>query len=309
MRVYAILVTACLCASVFIKYAQAGYHRLNEYLVANVDTDDIEPNIEAAKAWLDRKGQSLVSVAPTSDLKKFIALEQVINEPKCDRTDYAILFENEDEVGLYYSFLYDKVKRRVEKVIVSSIKIHAEKCHKVYIDRYYNKQKLLDSVLAKRVATFTKTLLEKNRFSIPAEVFYQPEHLLHGYVLHHSSVRYCLGEQHLNAAILSVARDNPSIECFKKIPTEPRCRDDTQVQADEVKHLIKDYLIVPCRFYLDEFGPDLYVPASFDVRYFYEIDKSKPDFYMGWVSFLICREIVDNEGIVHLNAARSITAD
>lgn len=178
MKSYAVLLATLVLTSLALTGIQADYGRINRYLIAHVDSDEVGPNMEAASNWLkenDGKKMSLLSTVPVSDLKQFTALQQVMGNPKCDQTEYALLYANDRAVRLYDLVFGEKVHRRVDKVLHAIFKDHAQKCHQVYIGEFRAKE--LDSDTVSRVSNIAHAILEKKRFIIPPRIFYSPKYL------------------------------------------------------------------------------------------------------------------------------------
>lgn len=307
MRSYNALLATFVVASLASTGIQADYGRINRYLVAHVDTDEVGPNMEAASNWLKEKGGNklaLLSTTPVSGLKQFTALQQVMGSPKCDRTEYEIMLLNESAVDLYDLVFEKRVNRRVDKVMHEIFKDHAEKCHQVYIDEFRSKE--LDSVVVERVTNITETILEKKRFIIPTRIFYSPQYLFDEYVVQALTIDDCTGLDYLKAAIEFSAKGDPDVKYLVRIPDELTGK--AVVHVDKIKDLVKKYLIEPCKAFVAELAP-VFVPARFDAKFYNQLDDSNQDYYLSWVSFMICKALTEHEAAVFADVILSAKRD
>lgn len=303
MRFLTVLVTTFVMAAMAFESARASYSRINSYLTSHVpNNDEIGPNLKAAANWLKQqegKRFSFLSSAPVHDLKKFTALQQVVDDTDCDEVAYGIMLSNEQAVGLY-GVVTDRILiRQVDKVILRVFMDHAERCQKIYPIKYRQKSKQLDHDLVKRVSNLANTLMEYDRFDVEELSFYQPENLFHQYIKHWFSIRHYIGTSILKTALILNAKEvtDPDVK-YLEIPEELRTLVDCDVNKDKIRELAQKYLFGPCRRYVSEFGPDLFAPASLDSEFYTAFKGSDLDYYFGWVNFSICLELSRHERLV-----------
>lgn len=295
-----------LVALLIAESSKADYGQINKYLVAHVDNDEVGPNMEAASSWLKEERSRWIprlSSAPISDLEQFVALQQVIDNPKCDGTDYWILYANDEAVDLYGSVFYEQVTDRILKVMYEIFKQHAKKCRPVYIDAHQKKKEQLDRVVAERVATLTEVLLEKGRVFTPKFVYYSLDHLFERYIRRAFNVNDYIGRHSIKTAIETIGKGDPDLMYLKKISNGTG---NNVVETSKVKELVQKYLIEPCRVFVTELGPDLYIPARLDSEFYNDVEESNRDYYLTWVSFMICQALTQDEESILSELAESI---
>lgn len=350
-----IVVAVLVLASLATGTTQASYGRLNSYLIARVNDDDVGSNIEAASRWLKEQSSRrlpFLSPAPVPDLEKFTALKRVIDDTKCDQAAYEIMRANEDAVGLNRLVTNEMVTRRVDKVMLEIFKNHAErcstnypiiwrekkdrldiytvvdrgdvvrridkvmqkifedhavKCQQVYPVRYLEKLQQLDSVVAARVANIAHTILEKGQARVAVKLYYNPEYLFGEYIAREFSIEDCVSHDYLWLAIKYSAEGDPNAKYLYKIPDELTGK--RVVRTDKIKELTQKYLIEPCKSYVAHFGPDIFVPARLDAEFHYVDDVKKDssrDYYIGWVSFMICKGLIQERDITTAIVIKSV---
>lgn len=356
-------------------HAQAGYERIDRYLTSKVDTDQVEPNLEAAASWFEGAGCTQLSFlcsTPISDLRKFTALQEVVDDTRCDGGTYEVMRRNEKAVGLSRLVAEGKVTRRVDKVMLKIFKDHAERCDLFYTSTYWKKTDSLGEILTDRVKTIAKRiissekstkpdsynvhsaktlfddyvrqefsidrclgeqmllrtyknhgqqcikvlpinlkgrqidcrietgvvnlvqrLLRKDGFTIPDRIFLQSQGVFDEYIKNSISVsRFLAGSNVLRDALVINAREDPDSKYLQRAPASEHNH------KDKIKDLVHQYLIEPCRIYTDNLGPAVFTPARIDALFNLFIDEYYSEFYLSWASFMICKALVENEGLV-----------
>lgn len=302
MRSHIILLAAFAINSLTIRSASASYARLNGYLTQNVYDDNVDSNMGAAVRWLqelESSKQSFYIKSPVKNLKRFVALERVIGDTKCDAEAYEIMRANEEATGLHRMNDNGKVIRRVDKVILSIFKDHAVKCSRIYPVAYNQKREQLDATVFKRVENLATIVMNADRFvstSRNMRFTIDPTNLYMRYIKNPPTIQAFARENILYDALISNARDDLSIRDAER--TDERISKPI-LNKTKLKSLIKEYLIEPCQQYKSRFGPDLFVPARFDARVHHEVDHSNIDYYLGWSYFTICRAVVDDEALFY----------
>lgn len=295
MKVYVLIVISFATASLA---SGAGYDKINKYLVAQVANDDVSDNMAAAIEWLkkqENKKLPFLSSMPASDLRKFTALQRIIDGAKCDRSDYEILNANERAVDLYALYYDRNVVRRVDKVMQKIFEDHARKCQQVYPVRYLEKQQQLDSEVTARVDNIVRTILERGKTRVAVKLYHNPEQLFGDYIARDFTIGQCVGKDYLWLAIKYNSEGDPDAKYLYRVPDEITGK--RVVHTEKIKKLTQKYLIEPCKSYVAHYGPDIFVPARLDVEFNYPDDVKKDssrDYYIAWASFAICKELAQD---------------
>lgn len=300
---------------------EAAYSRLNDYLIENVDNEEISANLEAAFKYLKEQDgvkhlgvHSIFSRTPVEDLKKFTALQQVIGDVKCDDYEYEVILGNEAEVGLYALKEDQKVVRRIDKVMLKIFIYHAEKCQDVYPKRYRAKREQFDKVALERVKDLTRVIMDFDDHNDDFEsssrrsrFFYTSDNLFSKYIRTLPSIHLYSREGILRNALKASGMYDPNLKYVSKFPDERTGK--SIVHKEEIKRLVEEYIIKPCQNYVASFGPDLFIPARLDSRFYSKIDNIKSDYYLGWSIFMICQSLTKNEAFVHSSLIKSAQED
>lgn len=284
-------------ASLAVGKIESHYSRLNTYLIQRVDNDEIGPNIEAATAWLKEQEnvkQPFLSKVPIEDLKKFTALQQVIEDTKCDHTAYEIMRANVNAVSLSRNAV-----RRIDKLILKIFTDHVMKCKSVYPTIYQTKKAQLDENVFARVKKLATNVMNLDVFSGRSSFDNErlsPHNLFHEYIKHRLSARKSFVR--LGYALKDTITDNVTLDLLysRRVPSKHTGR--RVVDKDKTKDLVNKFVIEPCKQYEAEMGPDLFIPAEFDMVLHFELDNDNRDYYLGWSYFKICEALTSDESEV-----------
>lgn len=194
----------------------------------------------------------------------------------------------------------------IDKVMHEIFKDHAKKCHINYLQKYHSKKLQLDGLVTKQVTNIVNTILDKSiRPSI--RIYKSSKYLFDVYVAQEFSIEDCFGQNYLKGAILNNAKSDPDVEHLQEIENE--LTGQGVVHVDKIKELVRKYLIKPCQPFVAELGPDLFIPARLDAKFYYDVEQSNRDYYLDWVGFMICKALVENEAAVQTEVIMSVGRD
>lgn len=290
------------------KYYEGPYNTINDHLTNNVDDDaNIKTNLEAAAKLLDQekhkffKGfkQGLIEA-----LEQFLSLGKVLNEEnKCSRRSYAILVKNDRATKGVAHKCPNVVGdlRRIDWIVHQYSLKHAIECHLVYPDNFETKRQQVDQEMLKRVELFTLNLILKKRkkvlfFFEQKKSTENPEELISA----GQTIKRVKGKDLAESIFNSVkylAKDDENVKYLERVPNDKK----TKMVVDEVnmKNLLNEYIIKPCQYYVEQFGPDIFVPLKFDIDMLekkdrYRVDKDG-DFLLGWQRYRLCNTIITKD--------------
>lgn len=294
-----------LIVSMYAEYGSANHGSKNNYQVKQVNSfDQIVPSIEAAVRWLkeqEKTESAFLSPVGLTDSDRFASIQQLINYRKCDGSDIdeIIAYENSYELQRLHSNYNDA---HVYRMMVRSFEEHAEKCQEVYQGAYKVKEKQLDRLVVARVEILAETIMESDRYLTSELDYYQAENLFYRYIGEPVSVDYYFGTNIFKFALISNARNERNLH---QSSNEYQIKGFGVDSEDAIRNLVLKYLIEPCQIYVDELGPDVFIPARYDARYYYSIDKTQFRYYLGWSYFMICQAITMNKEAVILDVVES----
>lgn len=307
-----LLVMAIEIAALAIGTTQADYGRLNDYLVENVDNDEVAANMAAASTWFleqQSKKHLFLFLTPISDLKKFTALQQVIADDECDVSAYEIMRANEHEVDLYRKAKRDELERRVDKVMNEVFEKHAEKCMDVYSMRFEAIERQLEPVLLERVRVLAdQVVLTDRRLWIQEDDWHRMKSNSNDLYLRFidrpvtieliTRLSGLLDALNLSAKDLLMARH--SHRAMHQLSGK------LIIRLAEIEQLVKDYLIEPCQYYVNQLGEDLFPQAEFEAKFYHPVKEVNYNFYLGWSAFNICKVLIANESVAVEHIVESI---
>lgn len=307
MKLYAALLFAFVLAVAAIGNARADYGRINKFLKSKVDSDEVGPNLAAAVGFLKSvkdKHMSFVPGLPVSDLEDFTALQQVIDDNKCDGSVDDILSANEGTIRAEHVFNsdgrdYRAATRRVDRVVMTIVNDYTKKCEKVRLNEYLTRKEKLAGQVAEQVDTIAKAVMEAERGTIAESDYYQSENLFDKFVRYY---RVWLSPNYnvFRSALMTNAKDDPDVQVLRRKAEEVT---SDEAARDKIKKLVEKYLVAPCLGYVRELGPGLFIPARHSVRVFETIYDRKSymnevEYYLGWSKFTICEQVVGDKETV-----------
>lgn len=313
MKSYTTVAAILTIVSLAIGGAEARYGRINSYLFEKVTSDNVNANIEAAFKWLKEQesvNQSILSRTPIRDLKKFTALQQVIDDTKCDRAAYEIMRANEAAVGLIWMLDLRLPLRRVDRLILRIFEDHAKKCSQIYPARYLAMRSQMDEATVERAESVGRTIINaaKYKLSIKEGVsYYNPSNLISEYIKYNPKIGD-FQEEVFHDALRASAKDDPDVKYASVVLDERTGKG--KIHVSKVKELIENYLIKPCQHYVDELGPNLFIPARFDLEFYSDADDDEHrNYYRGWSYYQICKAVVRGKMSVYSDVAKCLVSN
>lgn len=290
-------------------YYQNSYRHINNYLVDKVDEkEDVVANLKAATEWYEKErlnSWNIFNKHLVGALEQFTALNRILEGEKCTRNSYAILLKNDratsgkthkarSKLGPFY---------RVERVIYQVAMDHAIVCKNKYPQLFEQKYAQLDKESIERVEALSNDIInqlmnEKKSFFRETKKFETFEQLQH--------VKTINGKKEAQIAYDALklfARQDSDVRYLKKVLDEKEAV--MRVNRDKFVNLFKKYLVEPCAYYVRELGPDIFIPASYDIIMFdkedrYEQNDDRSKFFLGWIRYKLCGLLIgkDQKGLI-----------
>lgn len=292
MKAYTVIVAAILMASLAIDNAKAHYDELEKYLVANVNTDAVEPNLEAAAKLLKAQKNKFSSqqVVPNGDLADFTSMQHAVDGTNCDFEAKQSLQINRVALAMYG---FSSPVRRVEKVFDEILTNHAIKCLEVYPKIFSEKKQEIGETVFKRVEEMVGAIIKEDLLS-PGNRRFHTEIEPYGLLDH-----YAITVNPLDIRKFVGLRSALRPRLAKKLFSGGRNGEPQLSGKNRIKELVEEYVMTPCWIYESEVGKDLFIPAEFDAKVYNKLEDDMKDFYLGWSYYKICRAILANKSVVY----------
>lgn len=97
-------------------------------------------------------------------------------------------------------------------------------------------------------------------------------------------------------ALVSVATGEQDSKCLRKMVNEDK--GTGRVDRNKFESVYNKYMVNPCRYYIEQLGPDVFVPAGYDAELYHDVDESKRGFYFAWARYKLCRQLLANQSHV-----------
>ena len=267
-----------------------GFEKIEHFLLIQVQSDDVEANVEAASEWL--RGDATHD-RPDGALNQLLAVQKVTDdEAMCGESGFNIIKPNVEAT---------RELTRTKAIVEHFLKLHADHCDDKYI-------KLTKERFEQHGFGFNIFPVNEVCRSIASELFHRDidQFLLEAYERSTNilqlidSVKF---DESINvrSSIHSTLYNSPKTnsEAYRKsIDSYPRRR--LMAGSDETSRYLKMYIFNKLRDYTELLGPGLFSPAEYDARilgrnFELPVGVSKwqaVNFYKGWLNYKILQVFV-----------------
>lgn len=279
--------------------------KINEYLTQNVKTDNIEENLQKANELLEleKRKNSLFNGGFIKALQRFVKLNQINHDNKCNMNSYSILFENNESLsGQFHKIapeISQKSMNRLETIIYKLSLNHALECQKVYFKKYTKLFSELDSNLIRKVRVFQDNLFGEFLFNRGKFQGDTPKSELLETMNQLNSLKSKKIAHIAYDTIEELANDDPDRK-YLKLVFENK---DVILRSDKIRELFVRYLIEPCEYLIKEFDK-IFVPYKYDMSMLKPAEqqqafegKSEEElkFFVTLSRYRLCRLLAENE--------------
>lgn len=284
-------------------YYQNTYQEINNYLVDHVPTDDAESNMREAINWYNKElaKRSIFNKAIREGLKQFTSLSKIGESNKCNRNTYAILRKNDrgtrgkvhkkrSKLGLF---------KRVEKVVYDYSINHALDCVPKYPSILKERYAQMDPVKVKTAEKLIDEIINSFLYSKKKLANENKRYATYTLVKSLKSITNKRTSKIALDTLDEYARDDPEKRFLKPVLNEKK--GIMEVRKDKVRELVEKYLVAPCKYYVDQLGLNVFIPAHYDLSMLEVEDRYKEDdeaaleFLLGWSRYHVCNLIADKD--------------
>lgn len=260
-----------------------SYRTIDSYLSDNVSTDDIDLNMKVASEWLskDLKKDPTKNERLIDALELFISLRDTYRGKKCDQNGYDILFKN--LLATENCGLGKRSERRIDRVVYKFLHDHARNCQRTYPVNFEKIYANMDPIRLGYVEFF---LNEKNLQNFLGDSK-NIQTFFSTLVKNQQRIQGKFGSRMAFDAINALSVNDEDGKSLYQSSID--------VRKEKFRKLFERYIIEPCRFFVNELGPDVFVPSRFEAMFFHRLDESNILFYKSWARFRVCTYVLDNE--------------
>lgn len=238
--------------------------KINEYLTQNIETDDVEENLQKVNDLLEaeKKRKSFLNVGFIRALERFVKLSEIKGANKCSMNSYSILFENNEALN-------DRVHKpdnvstksltRVESIIYNKSLYHAIECQKTYPREYVKLMSEMDKNRIKKLHLFQDNLFSKFLFNEGKLQDDTPKSEVLEVMNQVNSLKSKKIARIAYDAIEELAHNDPDRKYLKLVFEN----NNVLLRTDKVKELFLKYLIEPCEYFIRELDK-IFVPYNYD---------------------------------------------
>jgi len=263
------------------------YQMINDYLVKNLSSEEIGPNVAQALEWLEIEGEQ---ANPNDDLANalidFTSLILINGTNTCNGKSYEILHRN-DLATRGRARIATKKRNRVENIINSVAIKHAVECRDTYPAIFERKLAQFDGETLRRIEVFTGNFLAR-------------------YATHFVRQELEFLKRHfIDTKAISFAAKQDTIDALKGLISLTDHSELSSVKDHErsaIERLFQKYVFEPCNSYVLEFGPEVFLPAAFDDETLMAGSGSSGvggdnflNYYKGWAQYRVCEALKGSE--------------
>lgn len=289
-------------------YYQRTYDRINSYLVDHEESLDVSKNMKIAANWLQElssEPKNPLNWNLIDALEQFLALTQIGGEKRCNRYSYSILFKNDQATYKRVRSRREKLspKKRIEHLVHQYGLSHSIDCLYVYPRTYEEIHSKMDPLKVHYAETFISTIVQSITNS-KAGVFFgkKSSDVIGNTVIDATRLRSIRSKDvgFLALDLLkSFAIDDPDLKYLGLVTDEKKGK--LVVDKVGISKLVEKYFVESCEYYIQELGPDVYVPMFYDLRLldlddrYDSTDSDLQDFLTGSYHFKLCNSFVRDD--------------
>lgn len=267
------------------------FEKLNEFLLAKTDSSEAEVNFNLIfeKYKSDSKRWFVKMSSDSMKAKRlFLAMGQITDENRCTLNSYNILIQIDRATCERSSRGLDPegVARRIEKILLDSALKQKEQCHDAHLRQFREKLASIDREKVKKVETFleptiTSLTSDKYEFNISKNRVQRLYAIIGEKSLSNSS------KNPINAleSLKNLTKDDPNANSILVGINNDAELKETLFKNGKLHKLYSQYLVEPCRYYIEQLGPEVFKVVYFENKFKHTLDEENTDFYESWIRY------------------------
>lgn len=274
------------------------FEKLNEFLLAKTESSEAELNFNLvfekyksdSKRWFKKMSSDSMKAK-----RLFLAMGQITDENRCTLNSYDILIQIDRATCERSSRGLDPegVLRRIEKILLDYALKQKEQCHHAHLEQFRDKLASMDSEKVKKVDTFleptiTSLTSDKYEFNLSKNKTQRLYAIIGEKSLSNSS------KNPINAleSLKNLTEDDPNANSILV-----EVNNDTELKEmifknQKLHEIYSQYLVEPCRYYIEQLGPEIFKVVYFENKFKHTLDEKIPDFYESWIRYHLCNTFV-----------------
>lgn len=262
-----VYLVAIFCMNYGLASNELNYKSIDEYLTKHVTTTDPIANMRAAIDWLNSGPEESIENA----LYDLTLMSRIPPESMCTKASHDVLSLNNEATG-GRAHLEQDARSRVEEIVNYFCTRHAEYCRQVYPINFVKKYRLINRGYIREVETFINEHLIQTSFNMIDHPLVDNSELYDRSIINTELYARLAHESIKILAQADIVNDYKTLE-----------------------HLFKRYIVVPCKYFVQELGPDVFLPSIFDATWNRRVESDDVEFYLGLARFRICNYLMENE--------------
>lgn len=287
---------------------QNVYSDIDKYLISHVDDENTAKNMAKAAEWYEelKKSEKPSNAGLLGALEQLLSLDSIDPINRCSAQAHSILLRNDQATHGKAHKQRTQLGhlRRIDRIVHDYLMRHAIDCMEDYPVIWRSRREEMDRKQVRLVENFMCDILE-NFTRVNGDFKKEANKRYARYVLAKSlkSIRSKKTAELAVETLEELTRSDPDRKYLYLVLT--KAGNDIEFRKDKVEGLFLKYLVQPCVYYVRELGPDVFVPASYDVSMLEEEDrfrKGDPEvlnFLLSWTRYHLC-ELLLTKDLKHI---------
>lgn len=275
------------------------YNEMNAELLTKTNSDEPNQNMDLVmESYTKHAPKKSVSRSKTLQAEKlFLSMRNLENDKNtCNTYGKRVLEENKSALKQEQSFneFYDEYelymgpgeseRRRIDDIYQYYLENHAKLCSQEYLRSYNVKLASMDGSKTLQVSDFVDDRIANY---VPNKIMPEIDRLFNFVRYYRSHSEYVL------KGLLKVLSYKPDFK-YLNVQEDPRSG-ETFFDRDNFKRVYKENVEVPCKYFVQQLGPDIFEPVLFELDYLSR-DENDLIFFRNLSRYSVCKTIIDDPG-------------
>lgn len=285
----------------FIKgdHLRKQYNEMNGELLTKTNSEDPNQNMNLVmESYTKHVPKKSVSRSKTLQAEKlFLSMRKLESDKMtCSAHGKRVLEENKSALKQEQSFndFYDEYefymgpgepeRRRIDDIYQYYLENHAKLCSQEYRNSFNKKLENMEENELKQVSDLVDERIANYK---PDKIMPEIKRLLNFVRYHRSHSEYVL------EGLLKVLDHKPDF-LYLNFQTNPRSG-ETFFDEDNFKRVYEENVEKPCKYFVEQLGPDIFEPALFELDYLPR-DENDLIFFRNLARYSVCQSIINDPG-------------
>lgn len=267
-----------------------AYDHIDKHIPRTILHQEAKYNMKLTAQWIKEMLSKEVDGDETllEALKLLLRLAELTNDENCNENSLRILKENETAAGYKVRLSNSSKVRPIDQLVAFCIQQHVETCQNVYPKSLTQIKATMDRHLVKCVELIMKPIVMMHFFNQNRNLKAQhkAQVLFKKIIMQDNSLRSLSDAKSVYDSLTSLLEHYPSVDMS---------REEINNENERVEHLIDEYLVIPCKYYVEKLGVRVFIPAEYDASWRHNVKLDNLDYYLSWAYFKLCKSVLKDD--------------